>query len=145
MFDAKNWGKILMPIVTVIYSEQSANNPAGKPTLEEKRRAIVVVQGANLRHILLEHDLSPYTRITQRLNCGGRGLCATCGVWVYANEPAPTHWHDKLAQSFGYPRLSCQITVQEDMTVRLLDDKWIWGGRDAKRAGVLHHDFETAS
>ena len=93
-----------------------------------------VADGANLRQTLLDHGFSPYTALTKRLNCGGRGLCATCGVWIETNEPRPAHWHDKLAARFGYPRLSCQVTVTEDMTVRLLDDKRIWGDRDPERA-----------
>lgn len=89
--------------------------------------------GANLRRVLLDANLSPYAPITSKLNCGGRGLCATCGIRFEAGEPPPEHWHDALAANFGYPRLSCQITVRGDMTVRLLMDKVIWGKRDARR------------
>lgn len=91
---------------------------------------LVVLHGANLRQALLDHGLSPYAVLTQRANCGGRGLCATCGVWFEAGEPAPSHWHDELAARFAYPRLSCQITVNADMIIRLLADKHIWGKRD---------------
>lgn len=90
--------------------------------------SLVTVRGVNLRLLLLEHGFSPYTRLTERLNCGGRGLCATCGVRL-ADPPEPTHWHDRLAARFGYPRLSCQITVEEDTTVELVEDKLVWGGR----------------
>jgi len=85
--------------------------------------------GANLRRVLLRHELSPYTRWTRRLNCGGRGLCATCGVRFDGDAPAPTHWHDRLAARFGYPRLSCQIAVDRPLSVRLLPGKIIWGRR----------------
>lgn len=91
-----------------------------------------VEDGANLRQSLLAAGLSPYVRLTRRVNCGGRGLCATCGVWVEA-APDPTHWHDKAAKAFGYPRLACQITVAQDMTVHLIQDKLIWGKRDPQR------------
>lgn len=87
-----------------------------------------VSAGANLRHALMNHGISPYTTYTRQLNCGGRGLCATCGVWIREGAPPPAHWHDKAAERFGYPRLSCQITVNRDMRVELVD-KWIWGGR----------------
>jgi len=93
-----------------------------------------VPRGANLRRVLLENGFSPYTRVTSRANCGGRGICATCGVWVEQNAPPPVHWHDKLADGFGYPRLSCQITLDDDLTLRLVDDKWLWGSRDPQRA-----------
>lgn len=104
---------------------------------DEQELVLDVPKGSNLRRVLLDNEISPYTHVTRIANCGGRGLCATCGVWVEAGEPAPQHWHDKLANSFGYPRLSCQITIEADMTVRILHDKRFWGHRDPKRAGNL--------
>lgn len=98
-----------------------------------EEHTLTVPDGANLRRTLLDNGFSPYTNVTQIANCGGRGICATCGVWIETNEPPPAHWHDKLAAQFGYPRLSCQITITEDMVVRILDDKRIWGDRDPER------------
>lgn len=92
-----------------------------------------VEDGTNLRLLLLEKGLSPYTALTRVANCGGRGICATCGVWIDDGEPPPEHWHDKLAARFGYPRLSCQISVHQDMVVQLVADKRIWGDRDPAR------------
>lgn len=89
-----------------------------------------VCHGTPLRDALLDHDLSPYTVLTQRANCGGRGLCATCGVRLDPPVPEPTHWHDRLAARYGYPRLSCQIIVDRPLSVRLLPNKRIWGGRE---------------
>ena len=82
--------------------------------------------GDNLRALLMRHQLSPYGRFSNFINCDGRGLCATCGVRIH-NGPKPSHWHDKLADSCGYPRLSCQIQVFSDMTVKLIDGKIFWG------------------
>lgn len=96
-------------------------------------RTLTVEDGANLRRTLLDHGISPYAALTRRLNCGGRGLCATCGVWLETDAPPPDHWHDQLAARFGYPRLSCQITITGDLTIRLLTDKWVWGARDPAR------------
>ena len=87
---------------------------------------------ANLRKALLERGFSPYTTYTRRLNCGGRGLCATCGVWIDTGAPLPAHWHDRAAHRFGYPRLSCQVAVRQDMAVRMVD-KLVWGGRKKKK------------
>ncbi len=95
----------------------------------EECRVLEVAHGANLRQSLLAASISPYTSLTRRANCGGRGLCATCGVLLEEGEPAPQHWHDKLANHFNYPRLSCQIIVTKNMTVRILTDKIIWGKR----------------
>jgi ferredoxin len=97
--------------------------------LEGETRVLYLVEGANLRKSLLEAGLSPYTKITKRLNCGGRGLCATCGVLIQEGSTAPQHWHDKLAHKFGYPRLSCQVTISSDMTLKMISDKLIWGKR----------------
>ena len=94
-----------------------------------------VGKGDNLRQALLEAGISPYARVTQVFNCGGRGLCATCGVWFDESGPLPTHWHDQLAAIFRYPRLSCQIKVEHDMTIRLVD-KWVWGNRGAPLPAV---------
>lgn len=95
-------------------------------------RQLVVANGTVLRQALLNAGISPYTRLTRRLNCGGRGLCATCGVWLRENAPDPRHWHDSAAALFGYPRLSCQIVVDRDLTIELVD-KWVWGAREPKR------------
>ena len=90
---------------------------------------LVVDRGRVLRDVLLEAGLSPYSRLTERANCGGRGLCATCGVRV--SDVEPDHWHDKLAKRFGYPRLSCQIEIEEELRVELVE-KVVWGSRDTQ-------------
>ncbi len=97
----------------------------GEPILIE------TTTGRSLRSVLLEADLSPYTSLTAYANCGGRGICATCGVRV-RDTTEPTHWHDRLADRFGYPRLSCQIVVMEDMTIELVEEKRVWGRREPK-------------
>lgn len=92
-------------------------------------REFAVERGVTLRDALLERGLSPYAAVTARLNCGGHGVCGTCGVRIADGEATPDHWHDRLADRFGYPRLSCQITVDRPMTVALVEDKRVWGGR----------------
>jgi ferredoxin len=94
----------------------------------DDRTELAVEPGRNLREALIDAGLSPYAPATRRLNCGGRGLCATCGVRIREGPP-PDHWHDRLAERFGYPRLSCQMTVEEPMTVELVD-KLVWGSRE---------------
>jgi ferredoxin len=96
----------------------------GETTLRVRR-------GLILRDVLREHGLSPYTRLTERANCGGRGLCATCGVRLRAG-PDPDHWHDRLAARFGYPRLSCQVRVEDGMVVELDEEKRVWGRRESE-------------
>jgi len=94
----------------------------------ETETKLTVERGRVLRDVLLEAGFSPYSRLTERANCGGRGLCATCGVRL-VEEVEPKHWHDKLAARFGYPRLSCQIEVDRDLRVSLINDKIVWGRR----------------
>lgn len=96
---------------------------------EGTRHTIEADDGTTLRRALLDADLSPYVPLTKRANCGGRGLCATCGVWIHPS-PEPTHWHDRLAAAWGYPRLSCQIRVHRSLTIEL-PEKRIWGARRA--------------
>ena len=92
----------------------------------ETETELTVERGRVLRDVLLEAGLSPYSRLTERANCGGRGICATCGVRVAGVQP--DHWHDRLAERFGYPRLSCQIAVDQDLRVELVE-KVVWGSR----------------
>ncbi|MFB6167399.1 MAG: 2Fe-2S iron-sulfur cluster-binding protein [Haloferacaceae archaeon] len=94
-----------------------------------ERTAVETTRGRTLRDLLLEAGVSPYTRVTERANCGGRGLCATCGVRFPEGGPPPDHWHDRLAARSGYPRLSCQVAVEDDLVVEL-PDKLVWGGRE---------------
>jgi ferredoxin len=96
---------------------------------DDGERRLTAPVGARLRDVLLDADLSPYTRYTDRLNCGGRGLCATCGVRIREGETDPEHWHDRLAARFGYPRLSCQYRLTRDVAVEI-PDKRVWGGRE---------------
>lgn len=85
-----------------------------------------VPRGERLRKALLDNGISPYGPYTQKLNCQGNGICATCGVIPLKGVPRAKHWHDRLAAKFGYPRLACQIEVNAPMSIRLIDDKGIW-------------------
>ncbi len=98
---------------------------------EDGGREVRARPGTVLRDALLDAGLTPHSDAGRRLNCGGRGLCATCGVRVLDpgdGDAAPDHWHDRLADRFGYPRLSCQLRVADGMRVRV-PEKLVWGGR----------------
>ena len=94
--------------------------------LPDGQRVLTASSGQILRAVLQAHDIGLYGTLSKWVNCGGRGVCATCGVWVNKG-PAPVHWHDKLAMQWGYPRLSCQIQVEEDLEITILSDKIMWG------------------
>ncbi|WP_420028374.1 2Fe-2S iron-sulfur cluster-binding protein [Haloglomus litoreum] len=86
-----------------------------------------VERGTILRDALLEAGFEVYGSVSRAANCGGRGLCGTCGVRFEGDAvPEPTHWHDRAAARFGYPRLSCRIPVDEPLTVRV-PEKVMWG------------------
>ena len=85
----------------------------------QKRYEINANLGQNLRKTLIDNGLSPYSIINEKINCRGNGLCATCGVFVINTDPIPTHWHDRIAKAFGYPRLSCQIEIKEDLEIEI--------------------------
>ena len=93
----------------------------------DRRHLLAAPAGATLRDVLVAAGLSPHTRLTGRLNCGGRGLCGTCGVRI-DEGPDAEHWHDSLAERWGYPRLSCQVRLDADAEVRLAE-KIVWGRR----------------
>jgi ferredoxin len=95
-------------------------------TPDGQHHEVTAEAGTVLRDALREAGLSPHSRWAVT-NCGGRGLCATCGVRL-ADAPDPDNWHDALAARYGYPRLSCQIRVRDGMRVRI-PEKRVWGGR----------------
>lgn len=78
-----------------------------------------VQDGANLWQALCEHDLQPQGRLTRVLNCQGKGHCATCAVDVEGDAPEPDQWLDAMLAKSGSGRLSCQMEVDRDLTVRI--------------------------
>ena len=91
----------------------------------DEETVLEVTPGRNLREVLLEHGFDVYGSVSRLANCGGRGLCGTCGVRLEGG-PQPEHWHDRAAERWGYPRLSCQVTVDAPLTVELVE-KVVWG------------------
>jgi ferredoxin len=83
--------------------------------------------GSVLRDVLLKGGINPNGRVGKKLNCGGNGICATCGIKLLTDTNPPRHWHDKLAHAYGYLRLSCQIVVESDLQILLDDAKIFWG------------------
>jgi len=86
---------------------------------------IEVPSGTVLRDALGAHGFGVYGSVSRVANCGGRGICGTCGVRIREEVPA-AGIHDAAAERWGYPRLSCRIRVTEPMTVELLE-KVMWG------------------
>ncbi|HVL23813.1 MAG TPA: 2Fe-2S iron-sulfur cluster-binding protein [Thermomicrobiales bacterium] len=56
--------------------------------------------------------------------CGGNARCATCRVEILDGEPTPvTDWEERrlaeLSSREATTRLSCQVRVMDDLTVRV--------------------------
>jgi ferredoxin len=87
-----------------------------------------VEQGSNLRTVLMEEGYEVYGTVSKKTNCRGNGLCATCGVRLDGpnGPPEATHWHDSVARQWGYPRLSCQVTVDGPLWIEIIE-KVVWG------------------
>lgn len=87
--------------------------------------SIEVRPGTVLREALGAHGFEVYGSVSRVANCGGRGICGTCGVRIREDLPA-AGVHDAAAKRWGYPRLSCRIRVTEPITVELVE-KVVWG------------------
>ncbi|MEL6558769.1 MAG: 2Fe-2S iron-sulfur cluster-binding protein [Bacteroidota bacterium] len=94
---------------------------------DAKERVLKANKGDNLLQVLKSNHIDVYGSVSSKLNCGGNGLCATCGVYVISGDAKISHWHDQLAEKFGYPRLTCQIALEEDLIIKKPDRKIIWG------------------
>jgi ferredoxin len=76
---------------------------------EEGRRLVLALEDAG-------HDILH--------RCGGNARCATCRVEILAGEPTPITEHEErrlaeLAVRGTSTRLSCQVRVTSDLSVRI--------------------------
>lgn len=85
----------------------------------EDEHIIDAQHGRTLRAVLQEHGLSPHGWLTRHLNCQGQGHCAACTVEVQEGDPDSDQWLDAYLSSQSLGRLSCQIDITEDLTVRV--------------------------
>lgn len=99
----------------------------------DNEKLIQAEKGETLLSALKKNEVNIYGALSSKINCGGRGICATCGVYILSDDIQPIHWHDQLASTFGYPRLSCQIKIVDDMTIRKPTGKVMWGQLFPKR------------
>jgi ferredoxin len=91
-----------MPVVTV--------EGIGQTTCAEGKRLVLAIEesGVDILH-----------------RCGGNARCTTCRVEIIAGEPSPKTEAEeaRLARLEDAPdnlRLSCQVQVRDDLTVRVL-------------------------
>jgi ferredoxin len=82
---------------------------AGDVAADEGRRLVLALEDAGID-------------ILHR--CGGNARCATCRVEILEGEPTPiTDWEERrlaeLSNREPTTRLSCQVRVTDDLTVRV--------------------------
>lgn len=93
----------------------------------KEKKDIEVAKGENLRAAMQKNGIDPYAGIHKKVNCGGHGRCGTCRVYVKQGDENAGRktLMERLRlllgpESIGHEdeiRLSCQTTVEGDMTV----------------------------
>ncbi|MBT5027273.1 MAG: (2Fe-2S)-binding protein [Nitrospinaceae bacterium] len=91
-----------------------------KVHFESENRTILVEPGENLRQAAIRNKFSIYANIHKILNCRGRGLCTACAVQIIAGKVEPRNEveTEKLAKKPTDFRMACQISVNDDLTVK---------------------------
>lgn len=107
----------------------------------KEKKDIEVPKGANLREAMLANGIEAYTGIARKLNCGGHGRCGTCRVYLKQGDEnaGPRTFIERLRTALapfaiGHEdevRLSCQTTVEGDMTVESTPP-FNWYGEEVK-------------
>lgn len=100
------------------------------PVIDYQGTKIVCEKGANLRQVLIAHNLYPHNGNSKMANCCGIGSCGTCAVRVCGQQSPltriekirlnlPPHHFEKGL------RLSCQVKVTHDIAV--IKGEGFWG------------------
>ena len=119
------------------------------PIVRAEGKSIDCSIGANLRQVLLEHEVALYNGGSKIINCHSIGTCGTCAVAVSGNV-SPLNWKEK-ARFALHPhslvgsreklrRLACQVTVLGNIEVTKYNQFWgqgetiVWTG-EVDRSG----------
>ncbi len=99
------------------------------PTIVYEDQKISCEKGENLRAVLLKNGIYPHNGASRYVNCFGIGSCGTCAVHIegQVNEMC-TQERIRLSLAPHNPenglRLSCQVTVQDDIKVKKYAGFW---------------------
>ena len=84
---------------------------------------VEVEAGRRLRAIALDAGVYPNREFLRGVNCGGRGICGTCKVWVHPSSEksvSPPNIREKIHGAAVGRRLACQTEVLGDIEVTTL-------------------------
>ncbi len=91
-----------------------------KVTFTNEGKTIECAPHTNLRALAIENDIDLYNGISKFLNCQGNGLCGTCTVEVRPPGAVTSKGaieKFRFIQLKGNLRLSCQVSVEDDIEV----------------------------
>ncbi len=106
------------------------------PTIRAMGKTFECESGANLRQVLLQHEVKLYNGNASMINCHGLGTCGTCAVQV-EGDVSEMGWRETARLSLPPHtlskgrRLACQLRVMGDVTVTKYDGFWGQGDQPA--------------
>lgn len=104
------------------------------PKITAQGKTIECEVGANLRHVLINHNIDLYNGNSKLINCRGIGSCGTCAVKIEGNV-SEANWRDRTRRSLpphtpaNNVRLACQTKVLGDLKITKFNGFWGQGNQ----------------
>lgn len=112
------------------------------PTIrfEIENQNVGCIEGANLRRAAMNAGVNPYKGLNNFNNCGGLGQCGTCVMEILdgAQNLSPRSEVEEtyLADRPSSYRLSCQVSINGDVTVRTHPSGAVGQGSNSVRGAI---------